>query len=147
MKKTRWLSVVLALVLVFSLCTSAFAVDAADSAEPAEPGTRLRSDLPYPKAELLQTREDGQYKAGDTGGEDKHKLTVSELPPHSHTYDFKGADFDLSWDDDNYIYDASEHYKDRPQNANQRETNKTGGDQPHENRPPYYALCYIMRVR
>ena len=65
MKKTRWLSVVLALVLVFSLCTSAFAVDAADSAEPAEPGTRLRSDLPYPKAELLQTREDGQYKAGD----------------------------------------------------------------------------------
>ena len=89
----------------------------------------------------------GQYKAGDTGGEDKHKLTVSELPPHTHTYDFKGADFDLSWDDDNYIYDASEHYKDRPQNANQRSTNAAGGDQPHENRPPYYALCYIMRVR
>jgi microcystin-dependent protein len=22
-----------------------------------------------------------------------------------------------------------------------------GGGQPHENRPPYYALCYIMRVK
>ena len=89
----------------------------------------------------------GQYKAGDTGGEDKHRLTVSEMPSHSHTYKFKGADFDLSWDDDNYVYDASEHYKDRPQNDNQKSTNSAGGDQPHENRPPYYALCYIMRVR
>src|SRR5690625_178239 len=25
-------------------------------------------------------------------------------------------------------------------------TNETGGGQPHENRPPYYALCFIMRV-
>src|SRR5690606_4649652 len=25
-------------------------------------------------------------------------------------------------------------------------TNEAGGGQPHENRPPYYALCYIMRV-
>lgn len=25
-------------------------------------------------------------------------------------------------------------------------TNEVGGGQPHENRPPYYALCYIMRV-
>lgn len=25
-------------------------------------------------------------------------------------------------------------------------TNETGGGKPHENRPPYYALCFIMRV-
>jgi microcystin-dependent protein len=25
--------------------------------------------------------------------------------------------------------------------------NATGGNEPHENRPPYYALAYIMRVR
>lgn len=25
-------------------------------------------------------------------------------------------------------------------------TNEVGGGQPHENRPPYYALCFIMRV-
>lgn len=25
-------------------------------------------------------------------------------------------------------------------------TNEAGGGQPHENRPPYYALCFIMRV-
>lgn len=25
-------------------------------------------------------------------------------------------------------------------------TGLTGGGQPHENRPPYYALCYIMKM-
>lgn len=25
-------------------------------------------------------------------------------------------------------------------------SNTTGGDQPHENRPPYYALCYIQKM-
>ena len=23
----------------------------------------------------------------------------------------------------------------------------TGDDQPHENRPPYYTICFIMRVK
>ena len=25
-------------------------------------------------------------------------------------------------------------------------TNSKGGDQAHENRPPFYALCYIMKT-
>ena len=88
-----------------------------------------------------------QYTIGDKGGEDRVTLTVNEMPSHSHTYNFKGADFKGAWDDDNYVYDASEHYKDRPQNDNQKSTNSAGGGAAHENRPPYYALCYIMRVR
>ena len=56
MKKTRWLSVVLALVLVFSLGTSAFA------AAPAEDSAnRQFSNLPA--AKLTQTS--GAYQAGD----------------------------------------------------------------------------------
>ena len=56
MKKTRWLSVILALVLVFSLGTSAFA-----AAPAADSGSRQFSNLPGVK--LAQA--DGQYQAGD----------------------------------------------------------------------------------
>ena len=85
----------------------------------------------------------GDYSVGKTGGEATHKLTVNEMPSHNHTYDFKGADLDLAWKDSNKFYDASGHYS----HGNTGYTASTGGDKAHENRPPYYALCYIMRVR
>jgi len=86
----------------------------------------------------------GNYNVGDTGGEASHKLTESEMPSHRHSFSFKGADLKGSWDNDNYFFDRSEHY---PNNSNTGYTDYTGGNQPHENRPPFYALCYIMRVR
>jgi microcystin-dependent protein len=86
----------------------------------------------------------GAYNVGNKGGENTHKLTVSEMPSHNHSYNFTGADLKGSWDNDNYFFDRSEHY---PNNNNTAYTDYTGGNQPHENRPPFYALCYIMRVR
>ena len=86
----------------------------------------------------------GGYAVGAKGGEASHQLTVAELPSHNHSYSFKGADLDLSWKDHNYFYNQSEKYSG---NSNVAYTDNTGGDKPHENRPPYYALCYIMRVR
>ena len=85
-----------------------------------------------------------QYAVNATGGEEKHTLTIGELPAHSHSYQFKGADLKGAWDGDNYFYDASGHYSG---NGNTRYTDNAGGGGAHENRPPYYALCYIMRVR
>ena len=32
-------------------------------------------------------------------------------------------------------------------NSKVYETSSSGGDESHENRPPYYALYYIMRVK
>ena len=84
------------------------------------------------------------YAVGAMGGEEKHKLTVREMPSHNHTYSFTGADLDLSWSGNNNFYNQSQKYPDK---TNTKSTNYTGGDQPHENRPPFYALCYIMRVR
>ena len=86
----------------------------------------------------------GGYTVGTTGGEATHKLTVAEMPSHKHTYSFKGADLDLSWVNHNYFYSQFEQYSG---NGRDGYTDYTGGDKPHENRPPYYALCYIMRVR
>ena len=57
---------------------------------------------------------------------------------------FKGADLKLSWKNHNYFYDASGHYDG---NGNTQWTESAGGGQSHENRPPWYTLCYIMRVK
>ena len=86
----------------------------------------------------------GEYQPNATGGVARVTLTVEQMPAHTHDYKFTGADLALSWDNDNYFYDASRHY---PDNGNTKTTESRGGNQPHENRPPYYALCYIMRVR
>ena len=88
---------------------------------------------------------DSDYNApGKTGGETRHTLSKDEMPEHNHSYSFKGADLKLGWDSDNYFYDASGHYSD---NNNTKWTNNEGSGKSHENRPPYYTLCYIMRVK
>ena len=87
---------------------------------------------------------DSDYAVKKTGGEPTHRLTTDEMPSHRHSYTFKGADLDGAWDSDNYFYDQSGKYDG---NGYTKYTDYTGGSQPHENRPPFYALCYIMRVR
>ncbi len=59
MKKNKWLSLALVLVLIFSLCTSAFAVET----EQADSGERLLSSLRDPQEEPLQVRPTGENKA------------------------------------------------------------------------------------
>ena len=81
------------------------------------------------------------YVVGGTGGEEKHKLTVEEMPSHRHSYKFKGADINDDWENDNELYSVSKKYYENTAN-----TEKTGGDKAHENRPPYYVLAFIMRI-
>ena len=85
-----------------------------------------------------------QYNLADKNGEERHTLTTSEMPSHRHSYSFTGADLKASWDGDNYFYDRSREY---PNNKNTEYTNYEGGGDSHENRPPYYALYYIMRIK
>ncbi len=85
----------------------------------------------------------GNYSPGDRGGADSVTLTIDQIPAHSHVYQNQVA-----------VVNANE----RPWPANNNDcrlddanTSSTGGDSngntvAHENRPPYHALCYIMKT-
>lgn len=78
----------------------------------------------------------GSYAVGDTGGEEKHTLTVNEMPRHNHSLNI-------------YMQNASTSSQAADGTTSKTgsiSTDYTGGGQSHENRPPYYALCYIMKV-
>ena len=78
------------------------------------------------------------YDVNDTGGSESVTLSVDQIPAHTHTYI------------DQYVA-INNGYRPWPASNNdcgQRNINSgsTGGGQSHENRPPYYALCYIMKT-
>lgn len=87
------------------------------------------------------------YVVGDTGGEASHVLTKDEMPSHSHA---------IKSDIDNDAYNQewapwTEYTTGWTQSAISSETAPTytqtaGDDSAHNNLPPYYALCYIMKT-
>jgi microcystin-dependent protein len=75
---------------------------------------------------------------GKTGGEEMHKLTIAEMPLHNH--DMYTRNVDNIQDSNDYIAGT-----DTGGNSANHGTGNAGGDQPHENRPPYYSLTYILK--
>ncbi len=82
-----------------------------------------------------------EYLLGAIGGEKFHQLTVAEMARHAHwelastVSGYGGGDGTVS----GAGFDSGSHWAGYS-------TDSTGGDQPHENRPPYYALCFIMKL-
>lgn len=85
-----------------------------------------------------------KYAVGNTGGEEKHTLTVAELPAHSHSTTFKSVGYAASWNGS--MEAVSAEGKDKNNGAFSKTGNSVGGGAAHENRPPYYALCYIIKL-
>ena len=84
------------------------------------------------------------YAVGVTGGEESHILTMSELPRHNHTnsdhyLNFKTGSNGASAGDTTVVVSGTHQYSNKA-------VGYTGEDAAHNNMPPYYALCYIIKL-
>lgn len=115
------------------------------------------------------------YTVGATGGADTVTLTTAQMPSHNHTVSLSGLKADSAGDHAHTIYisnsTGSSSYNFYVGRNNTRITTDTssypsmssegahthtisgsatignaGSGEAHENRPPYYALCFIMKV-
>ena len=107
----------------------------------------------------------GDYDVNDTGGAESVTLSTSQIPSHDHAFSGSGSSSHSHSFTVNNEYSQLFHPKQsmiaRGENKSGTEsygtssatvslsisgtTNSAGSGGSHENRPPYYALCYIMK--
>jgi microcystin-dependent protein len=95
------------------------------------------------------------YKVGTEGGEDSVSLTIDQIPSHNHEATDSGHSHrysDRLWVGGTGNYHGSDG---AGTSSIQRTTqigmanitiSNTGTTTSHENRPPFYALCYIIKI-
>lgn len=105
------------------------------------------------------------YSVSQTGGSSTASLSVENMPSHTHTitgstssdgshshtisimtgYHARGTT-DSDYSPSGSLTNLSSSTNGEHTHTITATAEVTGGGQPHENMPPYYALCYIMRI-
>ena len=94
---------------------------------------------------------------GEFGGEEKHTISITEMPSHSHK-PAVGTDsgVDHWWGSDervgqpNFDYDGNNSKAAKPSDgfiAPSYKTDNVGGNSPHNNMPPYSVANWIIRAK
>lgn len=95
-----------------------------------------------------------EYAIGDSGGEKEHTLTINEMPSHTHSLGSTNVSKTFKAGQSS-AYSGTYPLVDSSNNGGNSTINmgehthtigNSGGGQPHENRPPYYALAFIMKA-
>lgn len=102
------------------------------------------------------------YNTADTGGVSNVKLTIQQMPNHQHHAHDLGHTHSYTYEhyvrhkDGNKAFLGIAKKKVAKNHAHQNETtdnaygslaqDAVGGNMPHENRPSYYALIYIIKL-
>lgn len=84
------------------------------------------------------------YAAGATGGEATHTLTINEMPSHNHVFQRPQwyTNDDTSGSNQYAIFGSTASTT----HSVETETYDTGGNQPHNNMPPYLAVYVWQRI-
>lgn len=86
------------------------------------------------------------YKAGNTGGEATHKMTVDEMPTHSHGLN-KNVPYGIPYNDTNGTACGAGAGVFYHESYNPFTINNTGGNKAHNNMPPYLAVYMWKRTK
>ena len=78
------------------------------------------------------------YKAGGTGGEAKHTLTIQEMPAHTHS---ATTGYETSPTEGRVFASGS-----TVNGRNSATTSSAGGGKPHNNLPPYLSVYVWKRT-
>lgn len=84
------------------------------------------------------------HKAGTTGGEENHTLTVDEMPKHTHAMYFGNSGAPEAWEPDGGSYLVDSVTQDKHTWWAQLGMDYAGGGASHNNMPPYLAV-YIWK--
>jgi microcystin-dependent protein len=96
---------------------------------------------------------DADYNSvGKSGGAATVKLTTDQMPKHTHKRSVRTVGLAALWNDCQQVasFERNGGCGRGEKNNGDRdlgESSSAGGDQPHENRPPFFVICYIMRVK
>lgn len=94
---------------------------------------------------------DPEYNGiGNTGGSDYVTLGIDQMPAHNHIDSLQTLDPDRVFNHFSYrtLDGGVEMLRGKWQHDRmyQGYTSTSGGSQPHENRPPYYVLAFIIKL-
>ncbi|ANF51053.1 phage tail protein [Chryseobacterium glaciei] len=92
------------------------------------------------------------YTMGQTGGAESVTLLVTQMPSHSHTVNAVTAEGNQNTPTNTLPADTKildKEYSDATPNTTMKSTmiNPVGGNQPHENRPPFLTLKCIISLQ